>query len=316
MGMNHFYKLLPALCLFFTFNLPSYCQTGTNNFPATGNASVGTTAAPNTFTVNGSSITNGTISQSGGALSATSGFSSYLNTNSTTTASTANLNPGLAVYGGQWYWYGMDLGWNASSGRWRTRIFTPYSADVALSYINETGSAPTSQSNLSDGLVMMGGSGNILIGKSSQTNSAYKLDVAGSVRANAVTVNTTGADFVFDPAYSLPALSEVAAYIKANHHLPQLTSAAAMQKDGLNLGDNQIKLLQKVEELTLYAIEADRQIQLLKTANSRQVKFLEEQQKMIDDQQQLLEKLEAAPREAPATPAPYIPAPRPSAGSR
>ena len=294
MGINYFYRLLPVLCLFLTVSSPSFGQTGANSFPATGNASVGTTSAPNTLTVNGSLITNGIISQNGGTLSATSGFSSYLNTNSSTTASTTNLNPGLVVYGGEWFWYGMDLGWGASSGRWRTRIIAPYTADVALSYINETGTVPTSQSNLTDGLVMLGGSGNVLIGKSSQSNSTYKLDVAGSVRANAVTVNTTGADFVFDSAYALPGLSEVAVYIKANHHLPQIASAADMQKDGLNLGDNQIKLLQKVEELTLYAIDADKQIQLLKAANSRQVQFLEEQQKMINDQQRLLEKLEAA----------------------
>jgi hypothetical protein len=48
----------------------------------------------------------------------------------------------------------------------------------------------------------------VLIGKTSQTNLAYKLDVNGNIRANKIVVNTTGADFVFDPGYHLLPLHE------------------------------------------------------------------------------------------------------------
>lgn len=102
--------------------------------------------------------------------------------------------------------------------------------------------------------------GNVLVGKTSQANTTYKLDVNGNARANAVVVNTTGADFVFDPAYKLFPLSDLDKYIQNNHHLPEIPSAAQMQKEGLNVGENQVKLLQKIEELTLYLIGKDTQI--------------------------------------------------------
>jgi hypothetical protein len=126
--------------------------------------------------------------------------------------------------------------------------------------------------------------GNVLIGKSSQVNTSYILDVAGNARANEVVVNTTGADFVFDPTYKLPSLSSLERYIENNHHLPQIASAKEMQADGLNLGDNQTKLLQKVEELTLYLIEKDKQLneqQKINQSFQQQLNVLTEQLKAL-----------------------------------
>ncbi|MHB8209031.1 hypothetical protein [Mucilaginibacter sp.] len=113
-------------------------------------------------------------------------------------------------------------------------------------------------------------SGNVLIGKTSQANTAYILDVNGSVRANAITVNTTGADFVFAPSYKLLPLPTLKEYITQNHHLPEIASAKDMQANGLNVGDNQIKLLQKVEELTLYMIDKDKMLNNEKDLNTKQ----------------------------------------------
>jgi hypothetical protein len=56
-------------------------------------------------------------------------------------------------------------------------------------------------------------SGNVLIGKTSQTNTSYKLDVNGNGRLNEVVVNTTGADYVFDPGYRLSSLHELETYV-------------------------------------------------------------------------------------------------------
>lgn len=111
--------------------------------------------------------------------------------------------------------------------------------------------------------------GNVLIGKTSQTNSAYKLDINGSARANEVVVNTTGADFVFENDYKLRKLSEVKFYIDKNHHLPEIPSATDMKKDGLNVGEINTKLLQKVEELTLYAIDQEKRIAALEAVLSK-----------------------------------------------
>lgn len=112
-------------------------------------------------------------------------------------------------------------------------------------------------------------SGNVLIGKTTQTNTSYILDVNGNIRANKVVINTTGADFVFEPGYRLPSLKTVEQFIKANHHLPGIAPARQMQQDGVNLGDNQTKLLQKIEELTLYIIEQQKQIKALQEENKK-----------------------------------------------
>ncbi len=89
-----------------------------------------------------------------------------------------------------------------------------------------------------------------------------KLAVNGDVFAKKVKVTQTGwPDYVFDSSYQLPGLTEVASFIKKYKHLPGITSAAEVEREGLDLGNNQAGLLKKIEELTLYAIEQDKQLQ-------------------------------------------------------
>jgi hypothetical protein len=107
--------------------------------------------------------------------------------------------------------------------------------------------------------------GNVSIGTTSITN--YRLNVWGRVRAHEIVVNTTGADFVFEEDYTLRPLSEVEAFIKANKHLPEIPSAKEMQEDGVGVSELQTKLLQKIEELTLYMIEQNKQLAELKNEN-------------------------------------------------
>lgn len=116
--------------------------------------------------------------------------------------------------------------------------------------------------------------GNVLINKVTQTNSSYKLDVAGDVRANKVVVNTTGADFVFAPDYALPPLADVERFIIKNRHLPGIQPAAEMQQNGLDVGDNQAKLLQKIEELTLYMIDLHKKVNEQQSVIQKQEKEL------------------------------------------
>lgn len=96
-------------------------------------------------------------------------------------------------------------------------------------------------------------------------NPQYKLDVNGTIRAKEVKVETGWADFVFSPDYSLPALSEVEAHIKEHKHLPGIPTEAEVKKNGANLGEMNVMLLQKVEELTLYMIQQHKEIEALKT---------------------------------------------------
>ncbi len=100
-------------------------------------------------------------------------------------------------------------------------------------------------------------SGNVGIGT---TNPDQKLTVKGTIHSQEVIVDMNVLpDYVFKPAYHLPTLTEIKTYIDQNHHLPEMPSAEQVAKDGLNLGDMNARLLKKVEELTLYLIEENKQ---------------------------------------------------------
>ena len=90
----------------------------------------------------------------------------------------------------------------------------------------------------------------------------------GKFEAKEIKVTLTPtADFVFEEKYHLPKLEEVEKYVKEKKHLPEIASAKEMEKEGVNVGEFQIKLLQKIEELTLYLIEQKKEIQNLKSEN-------------------------------------------------
>ncbi|KQS27911.1 hypothetical protein [Dyadobacter sp. Leaf189] len=87
------------------------------------------------------------------------------------------------------------------------------------------------------------------------TYGTYSLFVKGGILAEAVTVSTTWADYVFDKEYKLKPLSEVEKYIQANKHLPNIPAAAEIESAGMNVGEMSRLQQEKIEELTLYLIE-------------------------------------------------------------
>jgi hypothetical protein len=136
-----------------------------------------------------------------------------------------------------------DVVFNTSGKLWDV---SPNGNDLV---INETG--------LRTPIYLQAG-GNVGIGT---LHPGYILDVNGTIHTKEVKVDLTGwSDFVFAPTYQLRPLSEVEKYVKTNSHLPEIPSAAEVTQNGLSLGEMQNKLLQKVEELTLYAIEQDKKI--------------------------------------------------------
>lgn len=109
------------------------------------------------------------------------------------------------------------------------------------------------------------------------TSPEYRLDIVGTVRAHEIRVNTQKtADFVFEPDYQLPDLDSVKTFIQENKHLPGIPSAKQMEKEGVNVGNLQIDLLQKIEELTLHLIQATERAE-------RQEKRIAEQEKRIKE---------------------------------
>jgi hypothetical protein len=98
-----------------------------------------------------------------------------------------------------------------------------------------------------------------------------KLAVNGDIFSKKVKVTQTGwPDYVFHATYSLRPLFEVEQYIQLYHHLPEVPSAAEVEKDGVDLGDNQAVLLKKIEELTLYVISLNKEVEALKKEVGRQ----------------------------------------------
>ncbi len=90
------------------------------------------------------------------------------------------------------------------------------------------------------------------------------LSVQGKIEAKEVKVtNSPTADFVFEDDYNLPSLNFVENHIKTKKHLPEIASAQKMKEEGVNIGDFQIQLLQKIEELTLYTIQQQKELQSL-----------------------------------------------------
>lgn len=111
--------------------------------------------------------------------------------------------------------------------------------------------------------------GNVGIGTSDP--GLYRLAVEGTIGAREIKVlSTSFADFVFKKDYKLMPIKELESYISLNGHLPEIPSALQVEKDnGILLGEMQVKLLQKTEELTLYIIQLQKQIDELKASIKR-----------------------------------------------
>lgn len=112
------------------------------------------------------------------------------------------------------------------------------------------------------GYGLLVGSGNVGIGTNTP---GYPLDVAGTIHGSEVKVCTPmPCDFVFDKDYNLLSLDSLQCYLKLNHHLPGIASAKEMEEEGsISLGQMDSQLLQKVEELTLYILQQQKEIKKL-----------------------------------------------------
>jgi len=114
-------------------------------------------------------------------------------------------------------------------------------------------------------LVMCTSSGNVMIGTTTPA-AGYILSVDGKIMSEELKVQLSGdwPDYVFHDKYKLPSLQNLEASIKINKRLPGMPSAAEVKKDGIIVGQMQTKMMEKIEELTLYIISLQKQIDELK----------------------------------------------------
>ncbi|MGB3076463.1 MAG: hypothetical protein WBB36_14135, partial [Chitinophagales bacterium] len=108
-------------------------------------------------------------------------------------------------------------------------------------------------------------SSNGTVGIGTDDTKGYKLGVDGGIICEELKVknSTNWPDYVFEKDYQLKDIDEMQSFIKCNNHLPGIPSAAEMNEKGIDVGEMQKMLLQKVEELSLYVISLKEQNDLL-----------------------------------------------------
>lgn len=113
-------------------------------------------------------------------------------------------------------------------------------------------------------------------GTTTWTNKMIAIDWSGNLFAKSVTVTTDNfPDYVFKKDYQLLPLKDLEVFIQKYNHLPEIPSAEEVSCDGINLGEMNKKLLLKIEELTLYTIDQQKQIDDLKKQNELILQLLE-----------------------------------------
>lgn len=133
---------------------------------------------------------------------------------------------------------------------------------------------------LGSALKIQRATGNVGIGTVLSTNpNNYKLAVNGKIGAKEVQVENTSstwADHVFKPDYELLSLEEVESFVRTNGHLPEIPSKKDIEKYGHKLGEMDVRLLTKIEEITLYLLELKKQVKKLEEDNLRLKKLVEQ----------------------------------------
>lgn len=167
--------------------------------------------------------------------------------------------------------YGSTNGYlllNNNNLRWYNSGSSPFS----ISYGNANNNSGTSLFEIAPNgdATFMGNavvSNGYLAINTTNTVGNHALYVGGSIIGEEVVVKSQGSwpDYVFDPDYDLCSLEDLEMFIESNRHLPGVPSAAEVTEVGQALGANQQVLLEKVEELTLYMIQLNKELEAAKT---------------------------------------------------
>lgn len=239
------FTLAFALCVIF-----GYSQGNSDPWPTTGSVGIGTTTP-----VAKLDVVKNFITAIGTQKQEVSSFVSSYATNKIK----LNINNYLNLNVGGGYF---------------SRIQSVYGTSTNRGFIQFGRESNTNLTQLAAGfgynsslLMQLYADGKLQIGEVT-TPGDYKLYVEQGILTEKVkvAVKTTGdwADYVFAPDYQLMPLAEVEAFTKENGHLPNVPSADEMVTEGLDVAKMDAKLLEKVEELTLYLIEQQKQIDALK----------------------------------------------------
>ena len=131
-------------------------------------------------------------------------------------------------------------------------------------YINYSGDLRYRNGSMTDDVPVVLFSKDNNVGIGTLDPQGYKLAVNGTIRAKEIKVDSDWADFVFKKDYKLPTLGEVKKHITEKGTLPGIPSESDVKANGVSLGEVNALLLQKIEELTLYVIKQQEEIEILK----------------------------------------------------
>lgn len=123
------------------------------------------------------------------------------------------------------------------------------------------------------------------IGIGTKTTYGYQLAVNGTAIFTKAKVKTAGTwpDYVFEKGYTLPTLDTLEQYVSEHHHLPGFAAAREVQREGIDVGDQQAAMLKQLEELVLYLIKQKKDLSEQNRQLLEQNARLEAQQKEIDE---------------------------------
>ena len=223
------------------------------------------------------------------AVGGSSFFRGYVGIGTTTPGSTLTVRSGngtgISIHPGSNPYFG-TLAFNRESAT--GEIFDPAGKafqinngggdqSLHIQVYNGDGTLVTNNS-----LVISGVNGNIGIGTASLSE---KLSVEGKIRAREIKVESTNwPDYVFESSYPIISLKNLDLYIKENKHLPGMPTAKEVVANGIELGEMNRKLLEKIEELTLHLIEKDKKMDVL----IKKVEALEHNRSKTDKQKHKL----------------------------
>jgi|GEM_PF-1425855 len=137
--------------------------------------------------------------------------------------------------------------------------------------VNNLGSGTLYLKNAGSNSIVLNGGGDSYfntgggVGIGTTNPGSYTLAVEGKIGCRELVVTTAAwADFVFEDNYRLPTLREVERHIQERGHLPGIPTEAQVKEQGVSVGEISSKLLQKIEELTLYVININKENESLK----------------------------------------------------
>lgn len=160
---------------------------------------------------------------------------------------------------------GDDLvAWNRGGSTTKLNSYRIITEDLFIKdsiYVNSGGNAGLQITN--DKILSWNRGGNTTVVSSNGIETS-SLVVDGIIETEGVQVKQIGADYVFADDYDLKSIAEVESFIKENKHLPGIEPASVTEQ-GVEIGEFSEKLLEKVEELTLYIIEQNQRIESLET---------------------------------------------------